>query len=367
MNLILLYGGRSSEHEVSLVSAAGVLKELSTVSDYNLIPVGITRAGIWHMQDVATQLARARNDDGLSVDTSGPLVLVLPGKGVSIDRAATTPLEVDCVFPVLHGSFGEDGTLQGLLEMADLPYVGSGVVGSSVGMDKIRSKQLWHHLGIPIVPYIGIRRQPDLTVQTQAHELETRIFKAFGFPVFVKPNAAGSSVGVTKVNKPEDLTTALERAFSVDSTVLVEQAMKVREIETAVLGNDEVRSFPPGEVIPTHEFYDYAAKYEDPDGARLAVPADLKPEESEEIQRVAREAFQAVDGAGFARVDCFLDPQNGNVYVNEINTIPGFTPISMYPKMVQAGGLSYANLLQELIALAMNRAGTQKKRNFSAR
>jgi D-alanine-D-alanine ligase len=367
MNLVLLYGGRSSEHEVSLVSAAGVLKELASLPDYNVIPLGITRTGIWHIQDREFQLGRARSGEGLTVDTTGPAVLVLPGRGISLDSAAKTPLEVDCVFPVLHGSFGEDGTLQGLLEMANLPYVGSGVVGSSVGMDKIRSKQLWHHLGIPIVPYIGVRRRPDRTISSQGDEVATAIDGAFGFPVFVKPNAAGSSVGVTKVTKPQDLPTALERAFAVDSTVLVEQAMMVREIETAVLGNDDVRSFPPGEVIPTHEFYDYAAKYEDPDGARLAVPAELSPGESEEIQRVAREAFRAVDGAGFARVDCFLDSRDGNIYVNEINTIPGFTPISMYPKMVQAGGLSYVDLLQELIGLALDRADAQRARNYAAR
>ena len=369
MTIALIYGGKSSEHEVSLVSAAGVLLQLMALPGYDVLLIGVTRSGLWFQQDLALQAKHAHSTGSLTVDTSTPAVVVLPGKGIAAAGTSLTPLQTDCVFPVLHGSFGEDGTVQGLLEMAGLPYVGSGVVGSSVGMDKIRSKQLWDHAGIPIVPYIGLYRTADTPIRTQAQETAGRISDTFGFPVFVKPNAAGSSVGISRVADPLKLAAALERAFTVDSVVLIEQAINAREIETAVLGNpgSTVRAFPPGEVIPTHEFYDYTAKYEDPDGARLAVPADLTEDQSREIQRLAVNAFIAVDGAGFARVDCFLNREGGTVFVNEINTIPGFTPISMYPKMVQNGGMSYGELLQELIRLGMERGQSKTNMDFSAR
>ncbi len=366
MTVAILYGGRSSEHEVSLVSAAGVLKELSTMEEYDLLPIGITRTGRWFAQDPTHQIGLARQGAALTVEHTDRAVLVVPGAGITVATAPERVLSIDCVFPVLHGSFGEDGTLQGLLEMADLAYVGSGVVGSAVGMDKIRSKQLWNQWGLPIVPYLEVRRN-SAGVSTQAAEVTGRIEDAFGFPVFVKPNAAGSSVGVTKVTRPVDLAAALSRAFAVDPVVLIEQAMTVREIETSVMGNEEIRSFPPGEVVPTHEFYDYEAKYEDPQGARLSVPADITPDQASRIEQLSRDAFRAVDGAGFARVDCFIDSRDGSVYVNEINTIPGFTPISMFPKMVEGGGMSYGELLKELIRLALERSGSTKVRDFTAR
>ena len=369
MNIAILYGGRSSEHEVSLVSAAGVLRELSALPDYNVVPIGITRDGGWYRQDPAAQLSRAESGHGLSVDTEQPRVVVIPGEGLAAHHESARSIAIDCVFPVLHGSYGEDGTVQGLLEMANLPYVGSGVVGSSVGMDKIRSKKLWQERGLPIVPYLAVRHDETaaLKLTDLAAETAARIEAAFGFPVFVKPNAAGSSVGVSRVTGPDQLETALARAVVTDPMVLIEQALPVRELETAVLGDVRVRSFPPGEVIPTHEFYDYAAKYEDPDGARLSIPADIPETTSAEIQRISREAFTAIDGSGLARVDCFLHKEDGSVYLNEINTIPGFTPISMYPKMVEAGGVPYGDLLQELIAIARSRATAQRRRDYAAR
>ncbi|MFW5795948.1 MAG: D-alanine--D-alanine ligase family protein [Alkalispirochaeta sp.] len=367
MTIALLYGGRSSEHEVSLVSAAAVLRELSRDDRYEVVPIGITRKGIWYRQNCGRQRERAAAGEALMIETAASRVVVLPGAGLAELSRPDAPIDIDCVFPVLHGSYGEDGTVQGLLEMADLPYVGAGVVGSSVGMDKVRSKQLWSERGLPIVPYLTAREDRRVSLGELTTSVTARIEEAFGYPVFVKPNAAGSSVGVSRVTRPEALPEALRRVFVVDQVALIEQALPVREIETAVLGNDQVRSFPPGEVIPTHEFYDYAAKYEDPDGARLVIPAEIPPDRGEEIQRIAREAFLAIDGAGFARVDCFLHRETGEVYLNEINTIPGFTPISMYPKMVEAGGVPYGALLEELITLAQTRAAARKRRDYAAR
>lgn len=365
-SIALLYGGRSSEHDVSVVSAAGVLRALSVLGEYTVVPIGIARDGHWYLQSAAEQVERAVNGTSLSVDTDRAAVAIAPANGF-VKMGSESPIAIDCVFPVLHGSFGEDGTMQGLLEIAGVPYVGSGVVGSGVGMDKVRSKRLWDTYGLPIVPYVTYRIRHDDPLESAVREITTAIESAFGFPVFVKPNAAGSSVGVSRVTSSEDLPKAVQRARAVDPVLLIEEALPVREIETAVIGNDTVRSFPPGEVIPSHEFYDYEAKYEDPEGARLQIPADLPVEIAEEIQRVSRVAFQAVDGAGFARVDCFVHKESSAVYVNEINTIPGFTPISMFPKMVEAGGISYGELLVELISLAERRASEQNYRDFGAR
>lgn len=359
MNLVLLYGGRSAEHEVSLVSAAGVLLELERLADVQVTLVGITRSGRWYRQNEAEQLRNARSTGALAIESKPEqLVMVLPGQGIAL--ASGTSLAADCVFPLLHGTCGEDGTIQGLLETADLPYIGSGVTGSSVGMDKLRAKQLWQQNGLPVVPYVAVRENNPVL----ADEL---ICARFGYPVFVKPNAAGSSIGITRVDAAPALAQAIARALAVDSTVLIERATPVREIETSVLGNGSPRAFPPGEVIPRHQFYDYEAKYTDPEGARLVIPADLPEETAREIREISIRAFEAVDAAGLARVDTFLDTASGAVYLNEINTIPGFTPISMYPKMVEHGGLPYGDLLQELIRLALERNTERGRRDFHAR
>ncbi|POR05433.1 hypothetical protein AU468_00730 [Alkalispirochaeta sphaeroplastigenens] len=372
MKVVVLYGGQSQEHQVSCVSAAGVVQELAGMADLSLTLVGITLEGRWFLQDQAEQLRRAREEGTLGITPDPRALLGLrPGEGI-VDAEGTL-LAADCVFPVLHGAYGEDGTVQGLLEMCHLPCVGSGVTGSALGMDKIRAKQIWEQRGLPVVPYITVNdrsldgRSVGGCTAGAARDAVERIAGTFGFPVFVKPNAAGSSVGITRVEAPEGLAAALERAFRVDGTVLIEQALAVREIETAVLGNQDPRTFPPGEVIPSHQFYDYEAKYTDPEGAALKIPADLEPALAQRIRDISREAFCAVDAAGLARVDCFLQRETGEVYLNEINTLPGFTPISMYPKMVQAGGVTYAELLRELISLALERARHRSARDYRAR
>ena len=355
MTVALLYGGKSMEHAVSLSSAAGVLRTLAAIPDLNVELVAIDRDGRWYLQDRAEQIERAAGGERLSVRRGEDRrVVVTPGDGLAVRGGRD--LSVECVVPIVHGSYGEDGTLQGLLEMADIAYVGSGVVGSAVGMDKLRSKQLWSERGLPVVPYRYVDCA-ETSLDDAIAEVTHRIDESFGFPVFVKPNAAGSSVGISRVSDASALARAITAARAIDDTVLIEKALTVREIETAVLGNRTPRAFPPGEVIPTHEFYDYDAKYEDPKGARLEVPATLTREVRDTIMRMSVEAYRAVDAAGLARVDCFVvsTAQGDEIYLNEINTIPGFTPISMYPKMVEAGGISYRDLLVELIRLARER------------
>lgn len=356
--ITVIYGGRSTEHEVSLSSASGVFRELSSSDAYQVTLIGASRTGGWYLQDSQAQLSRATAGLPLSIEEDeNQQVLVKPGGGLIVGAGEVIP--IDCIFPLIHGSFGEDGTLQGLFEMISVPYVGSGVTGSAVGMDKLRTKQLWQQNGLPVVPYcVGY---PDET------NLEDRIINTMGLPVFVKPNAAGSSIGITRVTEASALAAALHRAFTVDRCVLIEAAYPIREIETAVLGNRHPQAFPPGEVVPTHEFYDYEAKYNDPAGASLFESADLPAGVRNTIMDICVQAFLAVDAAGFARVDCFLHVETGDIYLNEINTIPGFTPISMYPRMVQASGMSYRELLDKLIGYALERNKDQAKRITTAR
>ncbi|SIP89427.1 D-alanine-D-alanine ligase [Alkalispirochaeta americana] len=378
MNVVVLYGGQSQEHQVSLISAAGVIRELEKMPDVSLSLAGITLEGRWFLQDKTEQLRCARETGALTIIPDPESALALhPGEGI-VDTSGTV-LPVDCVFPVLHGAYGEDGTIQGLLEMCHLPYVGSGVTGSALGMDKVRAKQIWEQNNLPVVPYITVTdaitvnqapsgKNPGPDALSQITQTATeRIIGTFGFPVFVKPNAAGSSVGITRVEDSAHLGAALKRAFRVDATVLIEQALTVREIETAVLGNSDPRTFPSGEVIPSHQFYDYEAKYTDPAGAALKIPADLDPALAREIEELSRQAFLAVGAAGLARVDCFLHRETRQIYLNEINTLPGFTPISMYPKMVQEGGVTYAELLRELLTLALERDRHRSMRDYQAR
>lgn len=356
--IALIYGGRSPEHEVSLSSASGVLRELEDGSPHTVSLVGITRTGTWYLQDPEEQVDLARNGAPLTIrEAADREVVVIPAGGLAVRNRGAIP--VTCAFPVLHGSFGEDGTIQGLLEMASIPYVGSGVVGSAVAMDKLRTKQLWEQNGLPVVPYVAGRPSDS--------SLKERIIDELGLPVFIKPNAAGSSIGITRVSDAHQLDAALTRAYAVDTTVLVELALPVREIETAVLGNSAPRAFPPGEVVPTHEFYDYDAKYVDPQGAQLLTPADISRDLAATVMDLSCRAFLAVGAAGFARVDTFLHRETGALFLNEINTIPGFTPISMYPRMVQHGGVSYGELLRTLIDLAHERFREQEARNYQAR
>ena len=263
---------------------------------------------------------------------------------------------LDVVFPVLHGTYGEDGTIQGLLEMADVPYVGSGVLGSAAGMDKDVAKRLLRSVGLPVVDGFVLRAAPRRSVADVAAEIDAGL----GWPVFVKPANMGSSVGVSRVADAGALAAALDGAFRYDTKVLVERGHAVRELECAVLGNDAPRASVVGEIVPTHAFYSYEAKYLDEHGAHLRIPADLTAEQSERLRSMAVAAFEALELAGLARVDFFLDKHSGELFVNEVNTLPGFTRISMYPKLWEATGLGYAALVDELLRLAMERHATRR-------
>jgi D-alanine-D-alanine ligase len=353
----ILFGGRSGEHDVSLHSAASVVDRLDR-ERFTAVPIGITLGGEWFAQDPSRIAEEASRNGVLSIDTTDQNRLsVQPSRGLF---TGSEPLEVDVVFPVLHGSFGEDGTVQGLLEIAGIPYVGAAVLGSAVGMDKELAKNLWRYAGLPTAPYETLRRAQvsddgGFLDEKLLHRAGEHIRSRIDLPWFVKPARAGSSVGVTRVRSETEFPTAARTALSFDTKLLVEPEIRGREIECSVVGNDEIRTFPPGEIKPQHDFYSYEAKYLDPEGAALFVPADLGTELAAEVRRIAAEAYRAVDCEGFARVDFFVDEEEPRVYLNEINTIPGFTSISMFPKLCEAGGVPYGELLSELIDLAMRR------------
>lgn len=346
----ILYGGRSGEHEVSLNSGASVFRNLDR-EQFEPLLIGITGDGRWYLQPPEVAEAAVEPETALRVAVDpGMEVAVLPSRGVSVSGER---LGVDVAFPVLHGSFGEDGTVQGLLELASIPYVGAGVLGSALGMDKQRVKEIWEYHRLPVLPFVGFSRREFESRGPEA--LVAPILEKWEYPLFVKPSRAGSSVGISRVTEPGKLRAAIEEAFSWDSRVIVEPGVDAREIETAVLGGEEPRVFEPGEVIVRSEFYSYEAKYVDPEGASLEIPARLEEGVRRRIMEVAARAFSVADCHGFARVDLFLHRRSGEIYLNEINTIPGFTRISMFPKMVEYGGLSYRQLLTTLIALAEER------------
>jgi len=346
----ILFGGRSGEHEVSLASARSVINALDP-SRYEIYPVGITHSGRWITTGDPMALLEAGDEAAIQelLSSDPPLPSGRRELVPSIPRG-TFP-EIDVVFPVLHGTFGEDGTVQGLLELADLPYVGAGVLGSALGMDKVVQKMLLAHHGVPIVDYVMLLRSRwDREPQACIAEIENR----FRYPVFIKPANLGSSVGVSKAHNREELEQGLALAARYDRKILVERAVNAREIECSVLGNDEPVASLPGEVVPSNEFYDYHAKYID-GRSELHIPADLSPKLTEQVRELAICAFQAIDCSGMARVDFFLCRDTGQLYVNELNTIPGFTEISMYPKLWEASGLPYPQLLDRLIELAIER------------
>jgi D-alanine-D-alanine ligase len=361
--VLLIFGGRSAEHEVSVVSAASVAGALDP-DRYEVVAVGIDKEGRWHLlpgppalePGSAQALPSVREDAGSEVALARE-----PGSRELVDQSGERR-SFDVVFPVLHGPFGEDGTIQGLLELAGIPYVGAGVLGSAVGMDKAVQKVLFRAAGLRVVPHVVVHDREWLedpeAVEAKAADL--------GYPVFAKPAALGSSVGVTKVHEVGGLSPAMKHAFEYGRKALLERSMEgAREIEVSVLGNDDPVASVAGEIIPKgHEFYDYEAKYVDEDGAQLVVPADIPPETLEEAQRMAVTAFRAIDCAGMARVDFFLEP-SGGLYVNEINTIPGFTNISMYPRLWEASGLSYTELVDRLVQLAMERHDAEARRGRS--
>jgi len=347
--VIILFGGRSAEHEISLLSARNVLSALDRTR-FEPMLVGIDKAGRWHRESERTLEAAAGDPRGVMLDASAPAVgmedaLVARGPG-AIDSEAV-------VFPVLHGTFGEDGTVQGAMELAGIAYVGAGVLGSAVGMDKDVAKRLLRDAGIPIVDFGVVtagafRRDPAGAL---------RALPDLGYPRYVKPANAGSSVGVSRAAGPGDLERAVRAALAFDTKVLIERAVDAREIECAVLGNDDPQASIPGEILVHHKdgFYSYDAKYVDPDGASWKIPADLPPEMIARVQALAVATFRALELSGMARVDFFVTRDGRALYVNEVNTIPGFTAVSMYPKMWEASGLTPSALITRLIELAIER------------
>jgi D-alanine-D-alanine ligase len=356
----ILFGGRSGEHEVSLQSAASVMNALDRAK-YEILPIGITPEGHWRIGSGAAQLLPQVLESGdpvtPSVDPVGPKLLSLARP---LPAPASWP-EVDVVFPVLHGTFGEDGTVQGLLELADVPYVGAGVLASAAGMDKDVMKRLFRDAGLPVVPWELILRS-----DWESHPgiVSKRIEGKLRYPLFVKPANLGSSVGISKVHNRRELTAGLNMAAQYDRKILVEKGIDAREIECSVLGNDAPQASVPGEVVPVNEFYDYEAKYLK-EGSELVIPARLTARQTKRVREVAIRAFRAIDGAGMGRVDFLLDRKTGKVYLNEINTIPGFTSISMYPKLWEASGVPYSRLLDRLIELALERHQEKSRTRFT--
>jgi D-alanine-D-alanine ligase len=384
----ILFGGRSGEHEVSLLSAASVLKAIDK-EKYEVVPIGITKEGRWLTDSHAERLLYGENapeESGRHLRAGDPkttpgAVLLARGEAVivppvpqahglvpfeSAPSSTQKGIDVDVIFPVLHGTFGEDGTIQGLLELADIPYVGAGVLGSAAGMDKDIMKHLFAGAGLRIVKHITILRSQWEKDQKRATKLIERKLK---YPVFVKPANLGSSVGISKAHDRKELGPAIELAAGYDRKIVIEEGVggkkhKARELEVSVLGNDEPRASTVGEIVPAAEFYDYNAKYVD-EGSKLVIPAKLSKKQIKEVQGMAVRAFQSVDCSGLARVDFLMDPKNGKLYLNEINTMPGFTSISMYPKLWAASGLEYSALIDQLLQLALERHAEKKKNRYS--
>ena len=352
IRLALLYGGRSGEHDVSIASATSVMQAIDK-DKYDVLPVYLTSEGRWLPGVEPARLTAGLHPAAATValfssDPQQPGLLPLSKAEVQPEQAQA----VDVVFPLLHGTYGEDGTVQGLLELANVPYVGSGVLGSAAGMDKDIMKTLFAAAGLPVVPHLLVRRREW---EQRPAVVQDRVLQTLRLPVFVKPANLGSSVGISKVGDAAGLSDALDLACRYDRRVLVEQGLDCREFECSVLGNDEPEASVIGEIIPSREFYDYQAKYSDDESSELRIPADIDASLAEDLRAMAVTAFQAVDAAGLARVDFFLETHTGKPYVNEINTLPGFTTISMYPKLWEAGGVSYAQLIDNLVNLAIER------------
>jgi D-alanine-D-alanine ligase len=347
-NLLILCGGRSAEHEVALQSAINVVAAVDRAA-FNLAVVGIDKDGTWRRLPPAAFVVHPEDParTALAPGGQGVALCCLDGQGTLIPAGGGEPWPVDVAFPVLHGTYGEDGTIQGLLAMMNIPCVGCDHTSSANCMDKAITKQVLTYAGIPVADGLIVVGGAETTDADS-------VGSALGWPVFVKPARLGSSVGVSKVKAPEDLRAALELAFRFDDKVLVERYLPGREIECAVLGNSGPRAAVPGEVVPQHEFYSYAAKYLDENGARLEAPAKLPPAVAAQVQEMAIRAFLAMGCTGLARVDFFL-MADGRLVVNELNTIPGFTRISMYPRLWQLSGMTYPQLVSELIRLAEER------------
>jgi D-alanine-D-alanine ligase len=354
----VLFGGRSGEHEVSLASAASVIRSLDP-EKYEAVPIGISKDGRWLAGTAATKMLPEVLRGGQRVVLpADPTAAALVPLGSSAGSAGT---RVDVIFPVLHGTFGEDGTVQGLLDLAGLPYVGAGVLGSAVGMDKDVQKRLFLQARLPVVDYLCIRRSEWESAREKTLQ---GIEKKFKYPVFTKPATLGSSVGMTRVRSRRELPAALDLAAEFAQKILVERAVTAREIEVSVLGNDRPAASVPGEIVPHREFYDYTAKYLE-EGTRLVIPAKLSKAQVKQFQTLAVRVFQAVECSGMARVDFFLERRTGKIYANEINTIPGFTSISMYPKLWEASGIPYRELIDRLIQLALEAHREKARTKYS--
>jgi len=385
----VLFGGRSGEHEVSLLSAASVLQYIDK-KKYDVVPIGITKDGRWLTSGHAERLLRGEHKDERHLRAGDPqatpaAAVLAKGEGVlvppqpSSDSNSLIPFEtgasnsaaesiaVDVIFPVLHGTFGEDGTIQGLLELADIAYVGAGVLGSAAGMDKDVMKSLFKSAGLPIVKHVTVLRSAWEKDPIKARK---EIEKKLKYPVFVKPANLGSSVGISKVHDRSELDGAMYEAAKYDRKIVIEQGVgggkqgKAREIECSVLGNDDPIASIPGEIVPAAEFYDYNAKYID-EGSKLLIPAKISKKQQKEVQQMAIAAFKAVDCSGLGRIDFLLDPKTSKLYLNEINTMPGFTSISMYPKLWDATGVSYPELIDRLIQLGIERHEDKKRNRYT--
>jgi len=377
----VLFGGRSGEHEVSLVSGTSVMNALDR-SKYKVVPIGITKSGKWLVGEQSMYLLKeGQEDDNLRVffPAEPEEQRLLPAKAFEKTSVEMEDMgeKLDVIIPVLHGTFGEDGTIQGLLELTEIPYVGAGVLGSSICMDKIMQKQICRHAGLPVVDFLwfrgsdwkdsaGAQDTPILLDQIRGvpqDNLVDQIIDRLGLPVFVKPPNLGSSVGISKAHNRQELFRAINEAANYDRKIIIEKAvLTAREIEVSVLGNEEPKASVAGEVVPSNEFYDYDAKYVD-GASDLCIPADLPKSLADEIRKTAVKAFMETQTEGMARVDFLLERDSEEFYLSEVNTIPGFTQISMYPKLWQASGLSYQQLIDELIRLALERQ--KAKQNLS--
>jgi len=387
----VLFGGRSGEHEVSLLSAASVLQYIDK-KKYEVVPIGITKEGRWLTAAHAERLLRGEHKDGRHLRAGDPqattsAAVLAKGEGVLVPpeptgegksslvpfdtdaghQSAAQAIAVDVIFPVLHGTFGEDGTIQGLLELADMAYVGAGVLGSAAGMDKDVMKSLFKSAGLPIVKHVTLLRSAWEKDPVKARK---EIEKKLKYPVFVKPANLGSSVGISKVHDRSELDGAMYEAAKYDRKIVIEEGVgggkkgKAREIECSVLGNDEPIASIPGEIVPAAEFYDYNAKYVD-EGSKLIIPAKISKKKQKEVQQMAIAAFKAVDCSGLGRIDFLLDPKSEKIYLNEINTMPGFTSISMYPKLWDASGIKYPELIDRLIQLGLERYAEKKRNRYT--
>ena len=362
LRVAILFGGKSAEHEISIISAKNIFEAIDQ-KKYQVVLIGIDKKGRWYFNDDARLLQQATTPKSIKFNRESNALALVPGnKAKQWVRLSGhgNQKPVDIVFPVLHGTFGEDGTVQGLLKLADIPFVGAGVLGSAVGMDKDVMKRLLRDAGIRIAKFLVFDRAGQEAIDFGAVRQE------LGLPLFVKPANLGSSVGISKVKNEAEFRNAVKEAFRYDQKILVEEAIQGREIECSVLGNERPIASVPGEIVTRHEFYSYEAKYLDENGARLEIPAKLPPRVAEEIQQVAIKTFKALCCEGMARVDFFLRGDS-EVIVNEINTIPGFTKISMYPKLWGASGVPYTELIDRLIQLALERFKREQKlkRSFS--